>query len=112
MAIRDRGIVKWQAAFQLPELVKGQCDIWRDTERIEKPILDEDQSEEFDQRIAYAMELNYSVEVSVWSDGFMANITGRIHFVDPITKQLRIEVRTGKFERVAFEDVVEMVVVD
>ncbi|WP_223588269.1 hypothetical protein [Neobacillus bataviensis] len=33
MAIRDRGMVKWQAAFQLPELAKTQKDFWRDTKR-------------------------------------------------------------------------------
>lgn len=31
MAIRDRGMTKWQAAFQLPELAKTQRDFWRDT---------------------------------------------------------------------------------
>jgi hypothetical protein len=83
MAIRDRGMVKWQAAFQLSELVKGQRDLWRDTERIAKPILDEYQSEEFDQRIVYAIESNYSVKVKVWSYGFITDLTGRIHYVDP-----------------------------
>jgi hypothetical protein len=53
MTIRDRGMVKWQAAFQLPELVKSYRELWRDTERIVKPIIDEYEMEEFDQRTCF-----------------------------------------------------------
>ncbi|WP_263297761.1 hypothetical protein [Neobacillus bataviensis] len=41
MAIRDRGIQKWQFAYGMPELIKTQRDMWRDTERMSKPIIDE-----------------------------------------------------------------------
>jgi hypothetical protein len=54
MAIRDRGMVKWQAGFQLPELAKTQRNFWRGTERISKPIIDENEAEEFDLRIIYS----------------------------------------------------------
>ncbi|MBT2659384.1 YolD-like family protein [Bacillus sp. ISL-18] len=111
MAIRDRGIVKWQAAFQLPELVKTQCDFWRDTERERKPIIDEHKAEEFDLRIIYAMEYNHSVTLTIWVEGFTKEMTGRIHLVDPVTHELRIEVKDGEFERVAFENVVGVKVV-
>jgi len=56
-------MVKWQAAFQLPELVKSYRNLWHDTERIAKPIIDEREAEEFDQRICYAMESNFAVNI-------------------------------------------------
>ncbi|NRD78468.1 YolD-like family protein [Bacillus sp. BRMEA1] len=112
MAIRDRGMTKWQVAFQLPEIVKSQRNFWRDTERMAKPIIDEYETEEFDLRIAYAMEHNLTVKVSEWTDGFITDITGRVHFVDPITRQIHIGVKCGKFERMAFKDVVGVVVID
>jgi hypothetical protein len=68
--------------------------------------------EEFDRSIAYAMEYNLPVKIKVWSDGFTETITGTIHYVDPITFQLRIELETGEFERIAFEDVVGIIVVE
>jgi hypothetical protein len=83
-----------------------QRDFWRDTERIRKPILDEHQREEFDLRIAYATEYNHAVKLTIWDDGFTHEMTGRIHYVDPITHELRIEVKPGEFERVAFDSVV------
>ncbi|WP_041580613.1 YolD-like family protein [Bacillus sp. 1NLA3E] len=113
MAIRDRGIVKWQAAFQLPELVKSQRDFWHDTKRIRKPIIiDEQETEEFDLRIFYSMEYNHSVKLKVWDDGFTHDIYGRVHYVDPITHELSIEVKKGEFERVSFDNVVGVKVVD
>ncbi|WP_066400285.1 YolD-like family protein [Neobacillus mesonae] len=112
MAIRDRGMVKWQAAFQLPELAKKQRNFWRCTERISKPIIDENEAEEFDLRIIYSMEYGHAVSLKIWDDGFTWDITGCVHYVDPITNELRIEVEPGKFEKVAFDNVVGVKVVN
>jgi hypothetical protein len=97
MAIHDRGMIKWQAAFQFPELVKKQHDLWRDTERIAKPIIDEHETEEIDHRIIYSMEFNHLVKLTVWDDGFTHNINGRVHYLYPITREIRIEVKSGEF---------------
>jgi enoyl-[acyl-carrier-protein] reductase (NADH) len=86
--------------------------MFKDQERQMKPLIDEYEKEDFDQSIAYAMEYNHVGKIMVWSDGFSSTITGRIHYVDPITLLLRIEVKPGEFERVAFEDVVGLVVTD
>jgi hypothetical protein len=112
MAIRDRGKKKWQFAFGMPELIKAQRGLWTDQERIIKPIIDEYEKEEFDQRICYAMEYSMSVKITIWSNGFTSDITGRIHFVDPISHELRIESKSGEFYRIAFEDVIGVAIVD
>ena len=111
MAIRDRGMTKWQAAFQLPELAKTQRNFWRDTERGRKPIIDEHEAEEYDLRIAYAMEYGHKVTVTIWNDGFTHEIIGNVHSVDPLTKELRIEAKSGEFEFVVFDSVVGVKVV-
>jgi len=111
MKIRDRGKLKWQPASFLPLAFEMQREMFKDQERQAKPILDEYQSQEFDERISYAMESNRAVKLKVWADGFTYVITGRIHYVDPITKQLRIEVNPGGFERISFEDIVGVIVV-
>jgi hypothetical protein len=85
--------------------------MFKDQERKMKPLLDDYEKEEFDRSIAYAMEYNLPLKIKVWSGGFTETITGRIHYVDPITFQLRIEVKSGEFERIAFNDVVGVMVV-
>ncbi|TWE08765.1 YolD-like protein [Neobacillus bataviensis] len=112
MAIRDRGKRKWQPASFLPLAFEMQREMFKDQERQVRPILDDYQVEEFDQRICYAMESNRAVKLTVWDDGITYEKTCRIHYVDPITKHLRIEVKPGGFERISFEGVVGVIVVD
>jgi hypothetical protein len=52
------------------------------------------------------------VKIKVWSDGFTETITGRIHYVNPITFQLCIEMTTNEIERIAFDDIVGLIVVE
>lgn len=112
MAIRDRGKIKWASAYLQPEQAKMQKDYWFDTERIRKPIIDEQEAEELNLRIIYSMEYNHSVKLKVWEDGFTQDISCRVHNVDPITHELRIEVKPGEFKRVAFDSVVGVKVMD
>ncbi|MFD0829619.1 YolD-like family protein [Neobacillus sp. M.A.Huq-85] len=111
MSIRDRGVKKWQFAFGHPVLIKVQRDLWRDQERIAKPIVDAYELEEFDSRIAYAMEYNLAVIITIWSDGFNSDIKWRVHYVDLISHELRIEAESGLFQRITFDDVVGVVIV-
>jgi hypothetical protein len=112
MAIRDRGKKKWQFAFGMPELIKAQRDLWTDQERIIKPIIDENEKEEFDQRICYSMEYNLLVKITMWYNGFPSDITGSIHYVDHTSHQLRIELQGGEFRLIDFEDVIGVSVLD
>ncbi|WP_244532543.1 YolD-like family protein [Mesobacillus persicus] len=96
----------------MPEQVKAQHELWRDTQRQIKPIIDEDEKEEFDQQIGYAMEYNLPVKLTIWGDGFTEVITGKVYYIDQITHQLRIETKPGEFERVAFASVIGVAVGD
>lgn len=111
MTIRDRGKMKWNPASFMPEVFKMQRDMFKDQERKPRPLLSEFNTEEFDQRICYAMEYNLAVRLTVWADGFTSKMTGRIHQVDSITHQLRIEVKEGEYERVDFDCVIGVKVV-
>jgi hypothetical protein len=106
MAIRDRGKMKWQGAFFMPEHVKMLGDLRTDYYRTAKPQLDEYQLEEFDERICEAMAVNQPVKITVWDEGFTSDMIGKIHYVDPLTKQVRLEVAEGEFEYVKFEDII------
>jgi YolD-like protein len=89
-----------------------QRSMFKDQERQPKPLIDVYELEEFDQRICYAMEYHLAVKLTVWDDGFTEEVTGHVHYVDPISHDLRIEDNTGKFEQIAFEHVVGRVVID
>jgi hypothetical protein len=112
MTIRDRSKLKWAPASFMPEGFALTRAMFKDQARQAKPILDEHQTEEFDLRIAYAMEYKHAVKLTVWSDGFTADYTGRVHHVNPITHELRLEVKPCEYERVAFEEVTAVKVVN
>ncbi|WP_456272640.1 YolD-like family protein [Bacillus sp. AK031] len=46
------------------------------------------------------------VKLTVWDDGFSNDITGLVHYVDPMTHELQIKVKPGEFEQVIFDSVV------
>lgn len=96
----------------MSELIMAQRDLWIDQERMEKPIIDEYQKEEFDQRICYAIEYNLPVKVTIWDDCFASDITGRIHYLNPISHQIKIELQGGEFRRIDSGDVIELYVDD
>lgn len=74
MAIRDRGKIKWQPASFIPVAFEMQHSMYKDQERQPKPLIDEYEKEQFDQRIAHAMEYSLAVKLSVWSDGFTYDV--------------------------------------
>jgi len=68
--IRDRGLVKWQAALIAPEhkaLNKKMSEV--DYFLNKKPILDEYQIEEFENNIHYAMEYHLPIIFILHNEG-------------------------------------------
>jgi hypothetical protein len=112
LTIRDRGKVKWQCAFFMPEHVKMLGELRTDYYRQAKPQLDGYQYDEIDDCLSEAMAENKAVKITVWRDGFTTDVIGKVHVVDPLTQQLRIESRPGKFEGVKFADMIGVVISD
>ncbi|QYF83544.1 YolD-like family protein [Brevibacterium sp. PAMC21349] len=112
MTLRDRGKLKWAPAAFLPEYTKMLRDLDTDYYRQQKPIIDEFQFEEFDQRICYSMEHNFAVKITKWVDGFNHEIVGRIHYVDPVYKEVRLKTEPDEVERVKMADIIAVEVIE
>ncbi|PEZ76221.1 YolD-like family protein [Bacillus sp. AFS017274] len=88
--IRDRGLVKWQAALIMPEhkaLNKkiGEVDYFLN----KKPILDEYQVEEFENNIHYVMEYHLPISFTLHNEGNSKELHGYCVYIHPVTKELR-----------------------
>lgn len=92
----------------MAEYVKLLNDVNKDYYRQLKPILDEYQLEEFEDKIHTAMEFASPVMFTVWEDGFDWEYTGMIHRLDPLTKMIHLELENekGHIIKVKFEDIV------
>lgn len=106
MTLRDRGKIKWAPAAFLPKYTKMLRGLDRDYYRQQKPIIDEFQYEEFDQRICYAMEHNFAVKITKWVDGFNYEIVGRVHYVDFIRKEVRLKTKADEVDRVKMSEII------
>ncbi|GIN84179.1 hypothetical protein J6TS2_05650 [Heyndrickxia sporothermodurans] len=109
--IRDRGNKKW-VSLMLPEHVKMLREMKVDVNRQSKPLLDEYQIQEFEERIKYAEEFKLPLDFSVFDHGFMKNIIGRVVKIDPLTKQIKLKNMNGDIEYLNFRDVMEIKIMD
>lgn len=112
MVIRDRGKMKWQGAFFMPEHVKMLREIERDMMRMQKPLLDEYQIEEMERQICESMEFAQPVKLMVWRDGFTYDEIGRVHYLDPLQKEVRLQTELGTISRIKFADIIAVEVVE
>jgi len=101
--IKDRGAKKW-TAMMLPEHVGLVRKYFAEDGRIDQPILDEYEIEEIESRIHFAMETGDALEFRYWRDGFVDSVVGRVHYVDAITKELRIVEDGGSVVRLKFSE--------
>jgi hypothetical protein len=74
----------------------------------QKSIIEEYEIEEFENRICEAMEFKQVVSLKVWKDGFTYEIVGRVHYLEPIQKIIRLVTQTEEAECVKFSDIVKV----
>jgi hypothetical protein len=109
--MNERGLQKWQGMI-FPEQKALFNEMLRDDQRQPKRIADEYELAEFDARVRYAMAYNLTVRLAVWDDGFTSEVAGELHFIDEITKELRVKLADGSVERLRFEALVGVEVID
>ncbi|MRX54719.1 YolD-like family protein [Bacillus idriensis] len=103
--IRDRGTIKW-TAMMLPEHVKWLREFDEEDGRSDKPEIDDDVVAEIEARIFCAMEAGEALTFNVWQNGWRKTIVAEVHFVDPVTRELRMINADGMAVRVNFEDII------
>ncbi|MDW3925737.1 YolD-like family protein [Staphylococcus saprophyticus] len=90
-----RGIVKWQAFKTLPEQYEQLEQYIQDQNKIEKPILDDDQLNELNNTLIFKMYNDPSIELRYFENGYIKTKVGYIHKVDVYTKTLHMYEDTG-----------------
>jgi hypothetical protein len=108
----DRGNKKWTSFF-IPEHVEMlQKYLERDYYKTPKPLIDEYQVQEIEEKILYAAEYHFPVKFDVWIEGFVEEVRGYIHYLDPILKEVRVKDHEGNVERVKFKNIINVEVED
>ena len=92
---KGRGIVKWQAFKTMPEQYEQLEQYIQDQNKIEKPILDDDQLNELNNTLIFKMYNDPSIELRYFENGYIKTKVGYIHKVDVHTNTLHIYEETG-----------------
>ncbi|PLT32746.1 YolD-like family protein [Bacillus sp. V5-8f] len=114
MGLKDRGKIKWQGAFFMPEHQQMLNELKKDYYRQAKPILDQYQLEESENKICYAMEFTFLVKITAWEDGFEWDYEGLVHRLDPIHKMIYLEQQKDDYYiiKIHFSDIVRVEVIE
>ncbi|CAM3796529.1 MULTISPECIES: YolD-like family protein [Bacillaceae] len=105
--IRDRGRIKW-VSMMLPEHVKLLREYNESLDKVEKPVLDEQKYEEFNEVICRAMEENITLQFTYYQKGEMKKLVGNIHYIDQLKRELRIVDYLTKKHVLKLGDIIEI----
>ncbi len=79
MQVQDRGTKKW-VSLMLPEHVDMLKEVF--LEYKVKPVLDEQQMIEIDQKLKYALEEDATIEMTYYENGMFKKTNGKLQKVD------------------------------
>ncbi|GIN41536.1 YolD-like family protein [Heyndrickxia oleronia] len=105
--IRDRGNKKWQGFF-MPEHISLLRQIQVENQKIQMPLLDDHQLQEYEEKINYAKKYNCPIEFVVFDNGFIETLIGLIHSFDQLSSQIKITMDDGEFEYINFGEIMDI----
>ncbi|MED0870500.1 YolD-like family protein [Bacillus spizizenii] len=88
--LRDRGTIKW-TSMMLPEHLTQLKQDLIDVSKIEKPALVDQQIEEMDILVSEALEFNKELKFKLFNNGFVENVTGRVHYINFEQQKLHVK---------------------
>lgn len=104
--LRDRGNIKW-TSLMLPEHVELLKEMWQEDLDVPKPELDSQEIEIMNQRLNHAYHEKKPVWLSIYDDGDMTKVMGRIKQINTYSKTIRLDHTDG--ERIVFlDDVIDV----
>lgn len=86
--LRDRGMVKWEPFRSITEQWTGLHNVMEDLNKIEKPVLSDDQLEEINQVLAEALQNKKEVYLTYYKNGQCITETCKIHMINLHNKNL------------------------
>lgn len=92
----------------LPEHVKLLREYNESLDKIEKPVLDEQKYEEFNEVVCGAMEKKMALQFTYYQKGEMKQLVGNIHCIDYLKGELRIGDNLAEKQILKLEDIIEI----
>ena len=104
---QGRGNIKWLPFKTLPAQYEQLEQYIQDQNKIDRPILDDDQLNELNNTLIFKMYNDPSIELRYFENGYIKTKVGYIHKVDVHTKTLHMYEDTG-MSVLNLKDIVEI----
>ncbi|WP_243290152.1 YolD-like family protein [Bacillus sp. FJAT-47783] len=106
--IRDRGTIKW-TAMMLPEHVKILRDWMKEDGYEEKPELDEQKLEQFNELIYQSLKQRCELQFTYYAERTFHSVRGRVVNITPIHRTIRIEQKEKGERELKIDSIVDIV---
>ncbi|WP_210126474.1 MULTISPECIES: YolD-like family protein [unclassified Staphylococcus] len=104
---QGRGMVKWQPFKTMPEQYERLEQYVEDQNKIDKPLLSDDQLYELNETLMFKMLNDPEVIISYYESGYIKKIEGYIRKVDDYEQMLYLYEGNG-LSRISLKDIVEI----
>ncbi|WP_286059929.1 YolD-like family protein [Bacillus mojavensis] len=90
----------------LPEHLTQLNQDLLDVSKIEKPSLDAQQIEEMDIIVSEALEFNKELVLKLFNNGFVENVTGRVHYINFEQQKLHVKDQNDNTVYINMNDII------
>ncbi|MBF7023655.1 YolD-like family protein [Staphylococcus kloosii] len=104
---QGRKMVKWQPFATIPEQYERLEQYMLDQNKIERPILSDDQLKELNSKLIDKMFNDPYIELKCFSNGYINNEIGYVHKVDVLKSELHLSVK-GVIDKLSLLDIIEI----
>lgn len=87
---RGRGIIKWQPFKTIPEQYQKLDEFVENQNKVEMPVLSEDQLNILNNKISYVRHKNIICNINYWDNGYIKSIEGLIKTINILNNYIVI----------------------
>lgn len=106
--MKQRGMVKWQPFASLPEQAGYIQQLMYDINKVDKPILSDDQLEDLNRKLYEFYENQEWIQLKYFYDGYIYLVEGVIKKVDRIKQSIIIE-NNKKQDRFGISSIMDII---
>lgn len=96
----DRGMIKWEPFNSVIPSSKVINKVIKEKNKIEKPVLSEEQLKTIEQKLIDSYNSNEKISVSYFQNGYIFNEKGTIKKIDYINKKVYLDYKYIYFSQI------------
>jgi hypothetical protein len=104
--IKDRGLMKWAPFQSLPEQWQMLKRNYEDDNKVSMPLLDDGELQQINNCIMQSLESQSPILLQLYDSGYLQELNGIISKVDPYTKIVKIQDKSGSIKNIRFYQIV------